>query len=323
VGVGVRGFLNAPADPGTGLTHVGARDYDPSTGRFISVDPILDSADPQSTNGYAYADNNPVTKTDPTGLKVAGCTPGDDCGPINGGISSGTVRAKDQRPPRQGTGRNYSTWHNNVAEDALDTIKGQAKQLGWTVVRGQLGLYIPGASKKRPCLDLDAEGCTTGIADIVLTVLAPDGQEVQFVWEVKNWRYSDAVARKEAMNYVSWMNQDALAHERAPNAAVGWNIRGPHVGKESGPQTRYWGGNDGAVMYGNYDDDKVKDKLEWQEGIGEIGGELDLSSEYYKGYDPRAPSVGNQPQPSQPKGPSAPCLVCLLPRILIEVPVPA
>ncbi|WP_340558756.1 polymorphic toxin-type HINT domain-containing protein [Streptomyces sp. GSL17-111] len=57
-------------DPLTGLTHIGAREYDPTTGRFISVDPIIDITDPLQMNGYAYANNNPVTKSDPTGLMI-------------------------------------------------------------------------------------------------------------------------------------------------------------------------------------------------------------------------------------------------------------
>ncbi|MGV9248760.1 RHS repeat domain-containing protein [Streptomyces sp. NPDC003710] len=64
-----KGFLGKPADADTGLTHVGAREYDPAAGRFLSVDPILAPDDHESLNGYAYANNTPVTKTDPTGLR--------------------------------------------------------------------------------------------------------------------------------------------------------------------------------------------------------------------------------------------------------------
>ncbi len=72
-----RGFVNGTTDP-TGLTHLGAREYDPTTGRFISVDPIMDLADPQSWQGYTYADNSPVTAGDPSGLRI------DDAGPACG-----------------------------------------------------------------------------------------------------------------------------------------------------------------------------------------------------------------------------------------------
>nr|WP_307961417.1 RHS repeat-associated core domain-containing protein [Salinispora arenicola] len=62
-----KGFLGGTQDP-TGLTHLNAREYDPTLGRFISVDPIMDLTDPQQWNGYAYANNNPVTYSDPSGL---------------------------------------------------------------------------------------------------------------------------------------------------------------------------------------------------------------------------------------------------------------
>lgn len=68
---GDKGFVGGTNDASTGLTHLGAREYDPTTGRFLSVDPILDPTDPQSLNGYSYANGNPVTLSDPSGLKPA------------------------------------------------------------------------------------------------------------------------------------------------------------------------------------------------------------------------------------------------------------
>ncbi|SCL46017.1 RHS repeat-associated core domain-containing protein [Micromonospora eburnea] len=66
-----KGFVGGTKD-NTGLTHLGAREYDPAIGRFISVDPVLDLADPQQMNGYNYSNNSPVTASDPTGLKQCG-----------------------------------------------------------------------------------------------------------------------------------------------------------------------------------------------------------------------------------------------------------
>lgn len=65
---GQKGFVGGIKDAATGLTHLGARDYDPQTGRFISADPIIDPADPQQINGYSYSSNSPVTRSDPSGL---------------------------------------------------------------------------------------------------------------------------------------------------------------------------------------------------------------------------------------------------------------
>ncbi|MGW7330635.1 RHS repeat-associated core domain-containing protein [Streptomyces sp. NPDC054840] len=50
---GDRTFLGVGNDDNTtGLTHVGAREYDPTTGRFITIDPIIDINDPLQMNGY-------------------------------------------------------------------------------------------------------------------------------------------------------------------------------------------------------------------------------------------------------------------------------
>ncbi|MEV6395909.1 RHS repeat-associated core domain-containing protein [Streptomyces sp. NPDC051907] len=68
---GNRGFVGGANDP-TGLTHLGAREYDPTTGRFLSVDPIIDHGDPAQMNAYSYAHNNPLTKSDPDGLRPDG-----------------------------------------------------------------------------------------------------------------------------------------------------------------------------------------------------------------------------------------------------------
>lgn len=62
-----RGFVHGIMD-GTGLTQLGARAYDAALGRFISVDPLVDYTESQRMNPYAYANNNPVTFSDPDGL---------------------------------------------------------------------------------------------------------------------------------------------------------------------------------------------------------------------------------------------------------------
>ncbi|MDV9187496.1 ricin-type beta-trefoil lectin domain protein [Streptomyces sp. SR27] len=66
-----KGFLGATNDDASGYTPLGARLYDPVVGRFLSADPIVDLTDPQQSNGYAYAHNNPVTHSDPSGLAIS------------------------------------------------------------------------------------------------------------------------------------------------------------------------------------------------------------------------------------------------------------
>ncbi|MFG2062531.1 RHS repeat-associated core domain-containing protein [Micromonospora sp. NPDC048871] len=100
-----KGFVGGDIDP-TGLTHVGAREYDPTLGRFISVDPLMDQTDPQQWHGYAYANNSPVTFSDPTGLILDvvwdnKATPSEVDWTPNGSSSSGGG-------PRRGTGAKKS-----------------------------------------------------------------------------------------------------------------------------------------------------------------------------------------------------------------------
>ncbi|BCJ74526.1 hypothetical protein CS0771_40700 [Catellatospora sp. IY07-71] len=62
-----RGYVGGTLD-NTGLTHLGAREYDPTIGRFLTVDPLVDVEDPQQMNGYSYANNSPILSSDPDGL---------------------------------------------------------------------------------------------------------------------------------------------------------------------------------------------------------------------------------------------------------------
>ena len=61
-------FLGKTTDTTTGLVDVGARKYDPVTGRFISIDPVFQPGNPLDLGGYAYGGNDPINNTDPTGL---------------------------------------------------------------------------------------------------------------------------------------------------------------------------------------------------------------------------------------------------------------
>src|SRR2546425_10084562 len=61
-------FTGKPVSQTTGLYYYYHRWYDPSIGRFISLDPKAGSlANPQSLNPYSYVRNCPCTLTDPSG----------------------------------------------------------------------------------------------------------------------------------------------------------------------------------------------------------------------------------------------------------------
>ncbi|MFD9792528.1 ricin-type beta-trefoil lectin domain protein [Streptomyces sp. NPDC059070] len=106
-----RGYLGGTDDSGSDLTHLGAREYDASTGHFISADPVLDIADPLQMNGYAYSNNNPVTRSDPTGLMRDG---GGDCG-ARGDCNDDTVTSKT-------TSGNTTTTTTTTTSGDLQTV---------------------------------------------------------------------------------------------------------------------------------------------------------------------------------------------------------
>jgi RHS repeat-associated protein len=63
-----------------GISQLGARLYDPAIGRFLSRDPLLIPRTAATSNPYAFAMNDPVNRSDPSGLDPSICH----------GIDSGT-----------------------------------------------------------------------------------------------------------------------------------------------------------------------------------------------------------------------------------------
>ncbi|MFJ5833290.1 RHS repeat-associated core domain-containing protein, partial [Streptomyces sp. NPDC093089] len=120
---GDKGFVGGTKDADTGLTHLGAREYDPAIGRFVSVDPIMDVADPQQTHGYTYSNNNPVTLSDPSGLKPDDCLIA-NCTYTSNGWEVGEVKGHDNSPAPKTT-----TYQNQDSENrAATTNKQRAKE---------------------------------------------------------------------------------------------------------------------------------------------------------------------------------------------------
>ncbi|WP_405883058.1 polymorphic toxin-type HINT domain-containing protein [Streptomyces sp. NBC_01136] len=94
-------YLGKPQDTSTGYTDIGARKYDPALGRFISVDPILETTNPQELGGYTYAADNPITNSDPSGLES--CYP-HSCSGSNGTYGTYKSHNDPQSPDYDGTG---------------------------------------------------------------------------------------------------------------------------------------------------------------------------------------------------------------------------
>ncbi|MDW4910957.1 RHS repeat-associated core domain-containing protein [Streptomyces sp. ADMS] len=251
-----KGFLGKTSDTDTGLTHLGAREYDPVTGRFISVDPVLTTDQGQSLNGYTYANNNPVTQSDPTGLESCGSV--HFCSGSNG--TYGTYKpendpgsdqydgsSNDSSPPALGAATgNKTTRHDQARDRAIKVIQMQVKALGVKNFKIFTSMQVPGASKKcmHPGRNPGAS-CNYGVPDIVGY---DPNHDIYYVWEVK----SAGVASKavpEAQWYVNRMRADGK------NSVLGWTIGGPYNvvngDKVIGPEP-------GAVIYGRPNNKKFK-----------------------------------------------------------------
>jgi RHS repeat-associated protein len=115
--MGSRPAFASEFDVESGLVHMGAREYDPSDGRFLQEDPMFHPGQAS----YEYALNNPIAFTDPTGTSPTGAQvdwaglPGCDC----------------PNPPQFPPGQNI---YNNVCESSQHTnplwFKGQLYQSG-------------------------------------------------------------------------------------------------------------------------------------------------------------------------------------------------
>ncbi|MEU6212364.1 polymorphic toxin-type HINT domain-containing protein [Streptomyces sp. NPDC047023] len=133
---GSRTFLGVGNDDNTtGLTHIGAREYDASTGRFITVDPIIDITDPLQMNGYTYANGNPITNLDPDGLKYFE----GDSDPGFQAEASKVVQVAQKRSPKREARIAY--W----ATKSVSKPKAKKKPSTWTniwtgAVRGYFGM---------------------------------------------------------------------------------------------------------------------------------------------------------------------------------------
>ncbi|MFE7129468.1 RHS repeat-associated core domain-containing protein [Streptomyces sp. NPDC057638] len=119
---GQKGFVGGTIDTATGLTNIGARQYDAALGRFISVDPLIDIQDAQQMNGYAYANNNPTSFSDPTGL-ILGC----------GGSAPDCPTNKSNPPGQSSPGKNVSQAESNVG--VAEYTHKKARQSVVTAVR--------------------------------------------------------------------------------------------------------------------------------------------------------------------------------------------
>ncbi|MEU2251511.1 RHS repeat-associated core domain-containing protein [Streptomyces sp. NPDC019224] len=189
-------FLGKPVDKVTSLTHVGAREYDPSIGQFISADPVLDTDQHQSLNGYAYGNNSPVTSADPSGLWIDDGTghsevrhdsssePDSEPGESGGSSSGG-----DDPKPKGRSGPDIAA--DKIRHDAAVAAMAaflQSQAILNPEVQVHTEYWIPGAQRK------NGKG---GWADIVV-IWGDD----MFIWEMKSAKTAEAEGPKTLDRYI-------------------------------------------------------------------------------------------------------------------------
>ncbi|MDJ0358576.1 RHS repeat-associated core domain-containing protein [Paenarthrobacter sp. PH39-S1] len=84
-------FKNGLQDRTTGWVKYGARWYNPTTGRWTQQDTLDHPLDPGNANRYAYAANDPINLSDPTGYSYGSCVAKSSISGVIGGAAAGFV----------------------------------------------------------------------------------------------------------------------------------------------------------------------------------------------------------------------------------------
>ncbi|MFC9688334.1 RHS repeat-associated core domain-containing protein [Kribbella sp. NPDC056951] len=206
-----RGFLGKTEDKSTGLTTVGAREYDAVLGRFISVDPVLDTQDVKQLLAYTYGNNNPTTLSDPTGLRpiendeaVRPGHPTEPSEPVKPTRSDRPVDGPDHDPNRRGG--YIGADHDVAVERTALFVKIWA---GVNGMEGDVTADIAGMNGGRNKIKGGNRNGTggDGIADVIFW-----GKDSVYIWEVKPaGEGHDLFGRQQVDRYVNKLQIQLLA----------------------------------------------------------------------------------------------------------------
>ena len=153
------GFAGGYTDP-TGLIYLIGRYYDPATGQFLSVDPMVQ----ETGQPYAYTDDDPVNAVDPMGLfwgegtldrighdTVSGLDKARHVGAAAADVAAAGVRNYD--PFYAALNAYDAEYHAEQDGCSLSTVFGDASRAVGDVVAGSSILAVPGAEVAEPVAD--------------------------------------------------------------------------------------------------------------------------------------------------------------------------
>ncbi|MET8152372.1 RHS repeat-associated core domain-containing protein, partial [Actinoplanes sp. NPDC005259] len=240
-----RGYAGGQQDP-TGLVHLGAREYDPLTGRFVSVDPLLDNANPQQMHGYSYASNSPISSCDPDGEMLIT----DAGGP---GTTSPTPPPADDRGGKDWW-RKYSVPHDMAIDERVKQIK-QKWPKARKITISRKDNFIREGSSKSP------KSTEAGYADLICWDC--DAGTI-YVWEMKHkGGGAEAAGPAQLTKYVTKLQ--AMVDE-PKHAEHGKTVeKGPKFGKamdttfinpQNGKETLVEDGTAAGIQVYSWDDDE-------------------------------------------------------------------
>ncbi|MFI5932049.1 ricin-type beta-trefoil lectin domain protein [Actinoplanes sp. NPDC051494] len=252
------GFLGANRDDASGYTRLGARLYDPAVGRFLSADPIVDLQDPQQSNGYSYAHNNPVTHADPTGLSIS-LTPSEMSAALAGAGLSAAQVAQAQSTMNQSLmsvilGAAWGLLADFIGiNDAIGCFGGDMWACGSLIIGaipwGKVA-KIPGVIKavNRTIAAIQAWRNAIGMATKVLAAAKAAERSALAAKKLAIERAKKAaeVARKKAMDKANTASNRAVAETKKTGNPVHKNAQAAAAPKSSSASATRGGGGKGG-----------------------------------------------------------------------------
>ena len=173
-GARVECFVDA-ANQADAIYETGARHYWPAYGRFLQRDPLTyrqmpRPSNPFTANPYIYAENNPVMKTDLTGLAPSGLYQGATMG--NRNFTLGT-----KTPPQNLIYDCCASGFNTIPDDLLDlqsywhSGKGWVSIGGWRKTEGMEGVPFCNLPFDRAQPNDSCAKITTAYPNMLCTIL--------------------------------------------------------------------------------------------------------------------------------------------------------